>query len=112
MLGSLIPKGQGEGITTRTLAVPAIPGGVVAVKEWSSTGLTVAATDRDVITRWLRSVADVVSATATNTPLPQVTPTHPWPVADWLVQLIPSGLVITRFSEPPSCATATKRPLP
>ena len=63
LLAALVPPD----VVTRTLAVPAIPGGVVAVIEVSLEEVTVAATDReDVITR----LPTPVGATATNRPLP------------------------------------------
>ena len=62
----------------------------------------------DVITRF----PDPEAATATNVPLPYVTPYQLLSEADVReVQVIPSGLVITRFPDPVS-ETATNVPLP
>ena len=81
-----------------------VPDGVMLV----ILGLLGTNTSALVITR----LSMPLTATATNNPLPYVTPYQLLSAAEVrLVHVIPSGLVITRLPEPEN-ATATNKPLP
>ena len=102
LLAALVPYE----FVTNTPAVPAVPGGVVAVMVVSFTTVKLdTAGVEDVITR----LPVPEAATATNRSLPNFTLNELLLAAEVRrVQAIPFGLVITA----PVSETATNRPLP